>query len=74
MRIEDWVPVFETTFRTLGIPTPIAVIAANAVPRIVNIVQSAISGGHDAEAELNAALDGLEAGFLAAGEKKFGPG
>ena len=67
------ISAIESMLMLAGFSPMVSSVIANIVPRLIGIVQAAIVDGRDAQAELDAALDSIEAGIIAAGEKKFGP-
>jgi hypothetical protein len=66
------VDAIEAMMALAGFSPMVASVIANAIPRLIGIIQAAIIDERDVQAELDAALDGIEAGIIAAGEKKFG--
>ena len=66
------IAAIEAMLLLAGFSPLVSNIIAGAIPRLISIVQAAIVDSRDPAAELSAALDGIEAGIIAAGEKKFG--
>ena len=70
--IEKLIPAIQALLELIGIPVSIAKPVALAVPKLIQTAQTLIANGvDDPTAELNAALDAIEAAAIAAETKKF---